>query len=112
MYICPRHIAFYRFSVYSNSNIGQGYLQPAGCCGHRRHVCVPNLRKYGRCDRHPAEYRHVITLCQLRRQLGSGQLMMIGLLQWVCVYCEQRAQQEQEEQRMMEEMQMGGGRYE
>ena len=29
MYICPRHIAFYRFSVYSNSNIGQGYLQPA-----------------------------------------------------------------------------------
>ena len=39
-------------------------------------------------------------------------LMMIGLLQWVCVYCEQRAQQEQEEQRMMEEMQMGGGRYE
>jgi hypothetical protein len=38
--------------------------------------------------------------------------MMIGLLQWVCVYCEQRAQQEQEEQRMMEEMQMGGGRYE
>ena len=40
MYICPRHIAFYRFSVYSNSNIGQGYLQPAGCCGHRRHVGV------------------------------------------------------------------------
>ena len=39
-------------------------------------------------------------------------LMMIGLLQWVCVYCEQRAQQEQEEQRMMEEMQMGGSRYE
>ena len=59
-------------------------------------------------------------LCFLFSQTAQGQsftpgeiwMMMIGLLQWVCVYCEQRAQQEQEEQRMMEEMQMGGGRYE
>ena len=38
-------------------------------------------------------------------------LMMIGLLQWVCVYCEQHSQQEQEQMRAME-MQMGGGRHE
>ncbi len=38
-------------------------------------------------------------------------LMMIGLLQWVCVYCEQHSQQEQEQLRAME-MQMGGGRHE
>ena len=31
MYICPRHIAFYRFSVYSNSNISQ--LVAAGIAG-------------------------------------------------------------------------------
>lgn len=36
MYICPRHIAFYRFSVYSNSNIGQdtfSQLVAAGIAG-------------------------------------------------------------------------------
>lgn len=38
-------------------------------------------------------------------------LMMIGLLQWVCVYCEQHSQQDQEQLRAME-MQIGGGRNE
>ncbi|MBP3628786.1 MAG: FtsW/RodA/SpoVE family cell cycle protein, partial [Anaerotignum sp.] len=35
-------------------------------------------------------------------------LMMIGLLQWVCVYCEQQMREEQEQQELME-LQMGGG---
>jgi len=33
-------------------------------------------------------------------------LMMIGLLQWVCVYCEQQNMEEQEKQ---QELQLGGG---
>ena len=33
-------------------------------------------------------------------------LMMMGLLQWVCVYCEQRAQEE------LLEAETGGGAYE
>ena len=33
-------------------------------------------------------------------------LMMIGLLQWVCVYCEQ---QSMEEQGNVQEIQIGGG---
>lgn len=37
-------------------------------------------------------------------------LMMIGLLQWVCVYCEQHSQAAQEQQRMAEWER--GGRYE
>ena len=35
-------------------------------------------------------------------------LMMIGLLQWVCVYCEQQSREEEELQQM-EELQLGGG---
>lgn len=38
-------------------------------------------------------------------------LMMIGLLQWVCVYCEQQSREEEEQQQWME-LQMGGGRNE
>ena len=38
-------------------------------------------------------------------------LMMIGLLQWVCVYCEQQRREEEEQQKWME-LQMGGGRNE
>ena len=33
-------------------------------------------------------------------------LMMIGLLQWVCVYCEQQSMEEQER---LQEIQLGGG---
>ena len=36
-------------------------------------------------------------------------LMMIGLLQWVCVYCEQRAQTEAAEQEWLRESLEGGG---
>jgi len=32
--------------------------------------------------------------------------MMIGLLQWVCVYCEQQSMEEQER---LQELQFGGG---
>ena len=34
--------------------------------------------------------------------------MMIGLLQWVCVYCEQQNREEEEQLDLME-LQMGGG---